>query len=160
VGQYDGLLKEQLRELCLQRELPVSGTNDELIARLTGWDDAHGQDEPDLLAEADLSPGQDVSPVDPQAPEPPPPPPSPRLPEPSPDESRASQTVLRQRYECPDEVVGTDQHEQWLRETEYAALRAGNTIRGSARRVSYADEGDKRYAIYEVTLGRHQQAAG
>lgn len=167
MGAYDSLLKEQLRDLCMQRELPVSGTNAELIARLEGWDDAHANDgdEPDLLAAAGIEP-----PPDSQAPPPQPPTPTP-VPEPvvthedppSPGEPRANQTVFRARFEVPgsrDAVIPTDLSQQFARATEDQAIRNGYRVRGGAARVAFEYDGGKRYAVYEVILGRPIQQVG
>jgi len=155
VGQYDNMLKDQLRELCLSRNLNVSGTNAELVARLEGADAAKAQQdgqEPDLLAEAGLDDEvqeQAVAPVAYVEPDP--------HREEEPEVLPVNRTVHRVRYECPRGVIPTEMHEQFLRSTENAAIRAGHVIRGHAHRVSYQDEGDKHYAVYEVSLGRNRQ---
>src|SRR5688572_9890503 len=53
VVNYSTMPKSELQELCRARELPVSGTNVDLIARLEGWDAKQGQpeDDDDLLNE-------------------------------------------------------------------------------------------------------------
>lgn len=152
--------KDELRDLCLQRELPVSGTNSELVARLRGWDDAHGGDEPDLLAEAGIT-----QPPAEQSPEPLPPTPVPQPvapvqthEDPPPEgEAKANQTVFRTRFEVPgnpNAVIPTELHHQCMRSTEDAAVRSGYRVRGQASRIGFETDGGKRYAIYEVTLGR------
>ena len=161
MADYSGMSKDQLRELCLNRSLPVSGTIPELIARLQGADAAAEPDgEEALLAAAGIT----APPVD-QSP-PPVPTQTPRAPvqprqEPAPDpsESRASHTVHRMQFECPGELA-TEDHERWLRATENAAHGSGFNIRGGARRVSFMNEGGKRYAVYEVTLGRRDRQVG
>jgi hypothetical protein len=165
MGAYDGLLKDRLRELCLERGLIVSGTVAELVARLEGADAAQAdtEQEPDLLVEAGI--GQDeLEPVD-EAPVQQPP--AAREPEQEPglihdsgDPMAANRTVHRVRFECGNPGVLQEYHEAWLRATENAALGAGHTIRGSARRVSFEDDGGKHYAIYEVSLGRRRHQVG
>lgn len=154
------MLKDQLRALCSDRGLPVSGTNDELTARLQGWDDAHAADgaEPDLLAEAGLGPDEPEmveAPVDPT-------PPAPQSPThedpPEPDDGTRRHTVHRARFEVPrDGVIPTELHENFLRQTEQQAINGGYAVRGSACRVDYQTEGGVRYAVYEVMLGRRRQ---
>lgn len=162
MGNYDGMLKDQLRELCLKRGLNVSGTVPELIARLEGADAAQAQDggeEPDLLAEAGL--GGDDEPEQP----PPPPPithpePDRSLHEPESTDAPANRTVHRVRFECPGEgVIPTELHESFLRAAEHSAINAGHAIRGHARRLSFQHEEGKRYAVYEVILGRPRNQA-
>ena len=159
VADYKDLLKEQLRELCAQRSLPVSGTNDELIARLSGWDQAQAGEQ-DLLEAAGIEPGPQAAPVStPGRPTVTTPVDPIRGPAPEPGETRANQTVHRQRYECPDDLT-TESHEQWLQATESAAIGQGNRLKGGAHRVGCEHESGKRYAVYEVTLGGKIQAAG
>jgi len=163
VGQYDGMLKDQLRELCLKRGLNVSGTVAELVARLEGADAAQAQadgQEPDLLAEAGLSetglsddnePAQAPPPITHPAPEPA------IVREPESTEPPVNRTVHRARFECGRGVLPTEDHERFLRATEFDAMSAGYAIRGSAQRISFQEENGKRYAVYEVTLGRPRQ---
>jgi hypothetical protein len=155
VGNYDGMLKDQLRELCLKRGLNVSGTVAELTARLEGADAAQAQDsgeEPDLLAAA----GLDQEPEQPPAPPPVThPEPDRSLREPESTDTPANRTVHRVRFECPgDGVIPTEVHESFLRATEHDAINKGFAIRGHAQRLSFQHEAGMRYAVYEVTLGR------
>jgi hypothetical protein len=158
VGTYDQMLKDELRELCLKRGLPVSGTNAELIARLEGADAAQTQQdgqEPDLLAEVQMTDGdepeqaQTPTPVTHPTPDP--------VREPEPTEDPVHRTVHRARFECPRGVIPTDMHTQFLRATENAAIAAGNTIRGGAARTGFQEDDGKYYAVYEVALGRRRQ---
>lgn len=164
MSAYDGMLKDQLRDLCMQRNLNVSGTNAELISRLEGWDAAHSDEEPDLLAEAGIEPPGDEP--DPLPPVPEPAPkiiPNVREDPPGPEELPANQTVHRVRFEVPgnpNAVIPTELHQRFLRATEDSAIRAGHRIRGGACRVDFQTEGDKRYAVYEVILGRRVREVG
>lgn len=149
---YEGLKKDQLQELCRQRKLTVSGTNDELVARLQGWDQAHELDELDLRELAQAPPDEPVEPEPVQAPVQAQQPPAAADPVP-PTVPETEPKVFEQVYECPG-TLPTELHEQWCNQTAQAAHEAGIRTRGSAHRTGFRYQGGMRYAVYEISRAR------
>lgn len=139
---YDELKKDDLRALCGERGLPVSGTNEELVARLRGWDAEHGDEgeDPDLLALADQPDRQPEVAGDA---------------DPAREESGPSRPHQhRVQFRLADPGALTDEeHLLFIQQTQEAAAAEGLTIRGGAYRVGDFQHRDGGvYVTYEVLV--------
>lgn len=182
MGKYDEMLKEQLRQLCSDRGLPVSGTNPELIERLELYDAteeaeraraaeaAHADEDDDLLKAAgvDAAGGATGPPGDS--------PPTEATPEPSEAPGGATEPVgdtspsdptppreekpaedsprsVRYGFECGVDF-NDGLHHRFIQQTRERALADGHQPRGGAYRVDFAGSGPRRRAVYEILLRR------
>lgn len=175
MGKYDEMLKEQLRQLCSDRGLPVSGTNPELIDRLERYDtaeeagEAATDDDDDLikaageglgeatglpgeptLAEALLSAseaaGRAAEPVVDTTP-------SDVTPAGEGESAADPPRSVRYEFEC-GENFDDGLHALFIRQTRERALVDGLHPRGGAYRVDFAGVGSQRRAVYEILLRR------
>lgn len=155
---YTTMHKPELQDLCRQRELPVSGTVEELVARLSGWDAANDPD--DLLTMTDVRPPEGAVTAEPDEAPPPAPDPTPArvaptraYAAPAPPDATVESKVFEQLYECHG-ALPTELHMEWIERTAQAARDAGVATRGGAYRNGYRMKGGKRYAVYEITRAR------
>lgn len=180
MGKYDSLLKDQLRQLCSDRGLPVSGTNSELVERLERCDaaeeaerahvtEAAFDEDDDLLKAAGMGVGGATGPSDGHAPAgtTPKPPEAPEgATEPVVDTSPSDQNTpaevvpaqesprsVRYEFECGDSF-DDGLHFLYIRQTRERALADGYAPRGGAYRVAFVGAGAGRRAVYEILLRR------
>lgn len=183
MGKYDEMLKEQLRQLCSDRGLPVSGTNPELIERLELYDAAEeaertraaeaapdDDDDDDLVRAAGGDDSGEATglPDDPTLAE--------ALLSASEAAGRAAKPVddtsssdptptgvdeptadpprsVRYEFECGDDF-SNGLHHRFIQQTRERALADGHQPRGGAYRVDFAGSGPRRRAVYEILLRR------
>jgi hypothetical protein len=159
---FSTLSKDQLREECTTRGIPVSGTNPELIDRLNMYEaqraEAEGSDvdDDDLLAAASVpAPAAPAVPSTPEVPV-----------MTTPEATAANPTSVvdpsllpGNRYEvtfpCQSEL-STGVHQDNLLRARDAAEQAGHTVRGdaaySASRTGFRTINGVRHAVYEVPI--------
>lgn len=164
---FSTLNKEQLREELLARQLPVSGTNPELIDRLNAYEYTKAQvegapdmgEDDDLLGDLGDPPPAPTPTAPPEAPVTQPDPNSAVQPDPSPAEPQKDPRLLPgNRFEavfaCPSEL-STGVHQDNQLRARAAAEEAGYAVRGgaySAIRVGFRDIKGIRHAVYELSI--------
>ncbi len=149
---FSTLNKEQLRDECVARNLPVSGTNVELVDRLTAYEASKPSEEDDLLGDLDDEPTQppaEAPVTDPKMATPTgvdvPDPVDPRI---------LPGSRFEQLFECPSEL-STGVHQDNLRRTWQAAAEAGYNPRGgafAATRTGFRNVKGVRHAVYEIAI--------
>lgn len=132
--ELEGMLKDQLKEEAAKRQLPVSGTNEELIERIRQYDLDH---EDDPLGDDNESRPED------------------RVVAAGPDKPRMSTFVTL--FPCPGEL-STGVHQEYCERTIARAQADGYATRGVACRIDFTVKEGKRYAVYEVNLARENAA--
>jgi pyruvate/2-oxoglutarate dehydrogenase complex dihydrolipoamide acyltransferase (E2) component len=151
------MLKKDLQALCAERELPVSGTNDELIARLRGYDAAQASEDSEQEAEPDLPAAAGDEPTEELASDLPDPAPQVTPPE-APAEHDWDDMTLTARevqfvFPCTG-TLATDDHMVNLATVQRLASERGIATRGSARRVGWSYRRGTRHAVYEISRRR------
>ena len=152
MDEYDKWAQPALREELAKRELPTSGTNPEMVARLREHDAANPADD-DLLGDDDAArivaapPPAQVAPQAPQAPAAPP----------APEPEREQPKTFRVAFDVRGEL-STSNHEDNRYRAYQAAIDAGYSPRGglaAAYRVGVErGSGGTNRAVYEVILAR------
>lgn len=136
---YQGMIKEQLRELAGKRGLPVSGTNEELIERLATWD----EEADPLLDESLVQSGE-------------------QLPEPADNNNvevnpRMPIVAFETTFPCPGEL-STGVHLEYLERTHRRAVEAGHRPRGqgamAAARTGWRMVNGERHAVYSIPVSK------
>lgn len=147
MGAYDDLTNDQLKALLATRDLPVSGTKPELLARLEQNDlekaNAGNDDLLDGDADQPPAPGEPTPPAAPDEPAGP---------------TEQPKSVLF-KYPCYGEL-STGAHEDNRRRAYSDAVAAGHAPKGGLAAVHRARfeevPGKGRHAVYEVTLRKQQ----
>ncbi|MGY0062840.1 SAP domain-containing protein [Streptomyces sp. LZ34] len=148
---YESIPIRDLQAECKRRGLPSGRAKAELVQRLTD-DDANQASTPEPDLQVEQEPETVVTEVNEQPladtgrkPEPQPTP-MPVVAEPR--EGVVAPTVFRQAFPASPEGPSEDQHDTHRRDTRQAAVDAGHTPRGDARRIATVDGHD----VYEISI--------
>lgn len=156
MSAYEGLLKEQLREEAGRRGLPVSGTNEELVARLEQHDlesdpllEAAARENQAPAAPSQLSPASPATTTPPSV--------VPDVPGVSEAAPEATTGLFTTTFPCTGEL-STGVHHENMERTYQQAVDAGFSPRGGvggAHRIRFEnDKNGRRVAVYGIHVRR------